>query len=166
MTFAISELALRNGWVGICPMPGRGGDYAGDLAVLAGWQPGLLLTMTSDAEMAAKGAATLGADLGARGILWAQLPVQDFTAPTPAVAGSWRGIADQAASILDQGGKVLAHCMGGCGRSGAALLRLMVEAGEAPDAALTRLRAVRPCAVERPEQFAWASVAILGGGNL
>jgi hypothetical protein len=33
----------------------------------------------------------------------------------------------------------------------------MVEAGEEPSAALKRLRAVRPCAVEMPEQFEWAS---------
>jgi protein-tyrosine phosphatase len=52
--------------------------------------------------------------------------------------------------------------MGGCGRSGTAALRLMVEAGENPKAALQRLRAVRPCAVETPEQFQWAA----GGGAL
>ncbi len=56
-----------------------------------------------------------------------------------------------------QGGRVLVHCMGGCGRSGMALLRLMVESGEPADRALARLRAVRPCAVETPEQLAWAS---------
>jgi hypothetical protein len=50
--------------------------------------------------------------------------------------------------------------MGGCGRSGTALLRLMVESGEDPIPALTRLRAARPCAVETPAQFAWASVLI------
>jgi hypothetical protein len=153
----INELGLRAGIVGICPMPGRGGDYLADLAAIADWGPALVLSMTSDAEMAGKGASGLGADLHALGIEWAQLPVKDFAAPTSGMVGDWRAIADQAAAILDRGGKVLAHCMGGCGRSGAALLRLMVEAGEAPDAALDRLRTVRPCAVERPEQFVWAS---------
>ncbi len=38
-----------------------------------------------------------------------------------------------------------------------ALLRLMVEAGEDPGAALSRLRAVRPCAVETAAQFDWAA---------
>ena len=47
--------------------------------------------------------------------------------------------------------------VGGCGRSGTAVLRLMVEAGEEASVALGRLRAVRPCAVETPEQFAWAA---------
>ena len=48
------------------------------------------------------------------------------------------------------------HCFGGCGRSGMAALRLMVEAGEDADEALERLRAVRPCAVETDAQLRWA----------
>lgn len=160
MALEINEMGLRAGVVGICPMPGRGGDYAADLAVIAAWGPALVLSMTSDAEMARHGASSLGPDLAAKGIFWAQLPVQDFTAPTPDMAGDWGRISARAAGILDQGGKVLAHCMGGCGRSGAALLRLMIEAGEAPDAALARLRAVRACAVERPGQFEWACEAV------
>jgi hypothetical protein len=33
----------------------------------------------------------------------------------------------------------------------------MVDCGEAAPAALARLRAVRPCAVETEAQFAWAA---------
>ena len=39
-----------------------------------------------------------------------------------------------------------------------ALMRLMVEAGEDADEALERLRAARPCAVEREAQRAWAAI--------
>ena len=38
-----------------------------------------------------------------------------------------------------------------------AVLRLMIEAGEAPEVALPRLRAVRPCAVETEAQMTWAT---------
>ena len=37
------------------------------------------------------------------------------------------------------------------------MLRLMVEAGEEPQAALTRLRGLRPCAVETDAQYEWAA---------
>jgi len=57
---------------------------------------------------------------------------------------------------LQTGGSVLVHCKGGCGRSGMAALRLMVEAGEDPHLAFARLRDVRPCAVETEAQLAWA----------
>jgi hypothetical protein len=40
-----------------------------------------------------------------------------------------------------------------------AILRLMVESGEDPPAALARLRAVRPCAVETERQHCWATRA-------
>lgn len=62
-----------------------------------------------------------------------------------------------ALATLRNGGKVLAHCRGGCGRSGMAVLRLMVELGEAPDVALARLRDARPCAVETQAQLDWAA---------
>ena len=60
---------------------------------------------------------------------------------------------------LRGGGRVLVHCRGGCGRSGMVALRLMIEAGEAPDEALSRLRSVRPCAVETKAQMGWAMAA-------
>ena len=157
MALLISKLDLAAGQIGICPMPGRGGDYADDLEVVRAWGPTLVLSMTPKAEMAAHGAAGFGADLAQAGIGWAQLAVGDFTAPSADQAADWQAISASARAVLHGGGKVLAHCMAGCGRSGAAVLRLMVELGESPDAALTRLRAVRACAVERPEQFAWAS---------
>jgi len=39
-------------------------------------------------------------------------------------------------------------------------LRLMVDAGEDPQVALTRLRETRPCAVEKEAQFIWAARAV------
>ena len=38
-------------------------------------------------------------------------------------------------------------------------LRLMIDSDEAPDTALTRLRAARPCAVETKAQLRWATGA-------
>ena len=64
--------------------------------------------------------------------------------------------AARAKALLAQGGRVLVHCFGGCGRSGMAALRLLVELGEDPDEALARIRAVRSCAVETEAQMAWA----------
>lgn len=162
MALTINELPLRRGLIGICPMPGRDGRYAADLAAIRDWGPALVLTMTTAEELQRKDAGGFGDDLRAAGIGWAHLPVADFSAPEAAIMARWRAAAGQAAEILDSGGRVLAHCMGGCGRSGAALLRLMVEAGEDPLAALARLRQVRPCAVEGPGQFDWAAEGAAG----
>ena len=136
---------------------GRGGSYDADLADILRFSPDLVLSMTTAEELAAKGAATLAEDLARHGIAWAHLPIPDFGTPPEAVQHLWPETSARARALLAQGGRVLVHCMGGCGRSGMAVLRLMVEAGEAPEAALMRLRAVRPCAVETEAQFAWAA---------
>lgn len=157
MALVIAELPVGGGVLGIGPMPGRGGHYAAELSDLKAWGPGLALTMTTAAELAAKGAAGLPDDLAASGVDWLHLPIGDYGAPAGETRAAWPEASARARRVLAGGGKVWVHCMGGCGRSGTAALRLMVETGEEPAAALERLRAVRPCAVETPEQFQWAA---------
>jgi hypothetical protein len=152
----IYALPVANGILGICPMPGRGGEYAGDLAHIKDWKPALVITMATEVEMVSAGAGQLGTDLRYSGARWYHLPVADYGVPTEAQKAEWRDVAEPACRALRGGGRVLIHCMGGCGRSGMAAVRLMVACGEKPDAALARLRGVRPCAVETEAQFAWA----------
>lgn len=152
MRLTIAELTLGSGTLGICPMPGRAGFYQADLEALRHWQPTVVLSLTTDEEFA-RVAPNFARDLAALGIDWLHFPIIDYGIPKT----GWAEVSVKLHAILAGGGKVLAHCMGGCGRSGTALLRLMVEAGEDPHHALARLRAVRPCAVERDEQFDWAA---------
>lgn len=158
MTFTIAELQAGGGVLGICPLPGRFRDYGTDLAAVLDWRPNAVLTMTTAPEMARHGAERLGQDLSVRGVAWHCLPVEDFGVPSGAVAAAWPELGP----LLAGGGRVLAHCYGGCGRSGMALLRLMVAAGEPGPQALARLRAVRPCAVETDAQRDWA---VAGSGT-
>ncbi len=155
--FDIAEVSLGAGKIGICPLPGRTGQYSSDLAKMLAWTPTIVLSMNPEIELEAGGAETLGADLIKAGVTWRHLPVCDFGAPQAHVMALWPQVSAEAQAALAQGGRVLAHCYGGCGRSGMALMRLMVDMGEAPETALTRLRAVRPCAVETPGQRAWAA---------
>jgi len=156
--FAIADLPLGPGRLGICPLPGRTGDYAGDLGAILAWHPSMVVTMTTEIEMESGGAEGLPADLAAEGIAWRHLPITDFRAPCGQVQAAWPAFSTEARGILARGGRVLLHCYGGCGRSGMAVLRLMVEAGELADHALARLRDARPCAVETAAQMAWAAV--------
>lgn len=156
MGLTIAAVPVAGGVLALGPMPGRGGFYVADLADLRAFGPALVLSMTPLAELVAKGAETLPNDLEEAGILWRHLPVADFSTPDLAVSAAWPAVADEALAVLRGGGRVFIHCMGGCGRSGMAVLRLMVAAGEPPAEALRRLRAVRPCAVETEAQFLWA----------
>ncbi len=156
--YRIAELACGNGWLGIGPMPGRRGAYDADLNAILRWGVGLVLTMTTGHELERSGARDFGTDLAAAGVGWRHLPIDDFGAPPPATDAMWPDASAEAHRVLAAGGKVFSHCYGGCGRSGMALLRLMVEAGEDLDPALERLRGVRHCAVETEDQKAWAAI--------
>lgn len=154
MRLTIAELAVGQGVLGISPCPGRAGFYAADLAAIQHWQPALVVSFVT-AEELARVAPSLGADLAGSAIQWAHLPTADYDTP----GTGWAEISAQAHGELAKGHKILLHCMGGCGRSGTAALRLMIDAGETADPALNRLRQTRSCAVETPEQFLWASQA-------
>lgn len=154
--FQIAEVAVAAGWLALCPVPGASGDYVADLRALAAWSPDMVLSLTDRAELAAAGAAALADDLAARRIAWRHFAIPDFGVPDAASDHAWPILADDLTSCLGRGGRLLVHCRGGCGRSGMVALRLMIAQGEAPDAALARLRAARPCAIETPAQMRWA----------
>lgn len=153
---SLSALAVGGGTLAIASMPGRGGDYAGDLAVFREFRPGFVITMITSAEMARAGVPHLGSDIQSLGSRWGHMPVEDFGAPDVKSAARWPEISTTARNALKGGGRVLVHCFGGCGRSGMAVLRLMIEIGEEPEDALERLRSIRPCAIETDAQMKWA----------
>lgn len=154
--FVIHALNLGNGILALSPLPGRAGDFDADLKHLREWQPAMVISMTTRAEMLAHGADGLGQALQESGTRWVHLPVTDFGVPDAEVTAQWPEVSQAARSALDGGGRVLIHCMGGCGRSGMAVLRLMVDAGQPAAEALAHLRRVRPCAVETQAQLDWA----------
>ncbi|WP_170362303.1 protein-tyrosine phosphatase family protein [Ruegeria arenilitoris] len=156
--FALHSVQIGNGTVALSPLPGRGGGYTRDLGMIRDWQPNLVISMTTEVEVLQEGASGLGEDLHALNIEWVHLPVADFGTPPPEVDAAWGSVSPAATDILSRGGRVLVHCRGGCGRSGMIVLRLMVEHGEDPETALTRLRAVRSCAVETDGQMEWAAL--------
>lgn len=158
--FVIAALPCGPGTLALCPLPGRGGAFEADMAQIQAFAPDLLVSMTETAERTALGATELPQALARAGVGWRHFPVTDFGTPPP--DADWAGIATDAHRILARGGRVLTQCRGGLGRSGMVALRLMIEAGEDPDAALARLRAVRPGAVETDAQAAWARAPIGG----
>ena len=152
--FEIADLALFGGRLGICPIPGRSGDFETDFEALVTWQPTLVITMTSTEELKAVDAGSLPDRLEVLQISWVHLPTPDFGVMSQTEADRWPDVSKRCLEVLKAGGRVLVHCHGGCGRSGMICLRLMREAGM-PNA-LSVLRALRPCAVETEAQMAWA----------
>ena len=154
--FVIYPLNVGVGQVALSPIPGRSGSYEYDLTIISQWSPDLVLSMTTQSELNSIGASGFGDDLAVVGVVWRHLPIVDFGAPNAEGANAWGEVSTLCADILAQGGKILTHCFGGCGRSGMVALRLMIEAGETPEIAIKRLRKIRPCAVETDAQERWA----------
>lgn len=150
--FELNALSLEGGTLGLCALPAS----AGARAAVRDFAPALLVSMITAEEMAALDVSLPGPDLAAAGIEWEHFPVPDFGVPDAGGEARWPGVSARIHAALKAGGRVVLHCRAGRGRTGMVALRLMVEAGEAPRAALARLRAARPGTVETEAQYRWA----------
>lgn len=98
------------------------------------------------------------AALARHGIREVHLPMRDFSAPTYAVLRRGVLVVERA---ISEGRRVAVHCGSGRGRTGTLLACLLIARGEAPWEAITRVRRLRPGAVETRAQeiavqhFAW-----------
>lgn len=152
-------LPVGGGMLALSPVPGAGGDYRGDLEHLASWRPAFVISVVTEAELAEAGALHLGQWVQDRGTRFLHLPVRAGAAPSAELGKKWAAARDQVRRALIGGGRVMINSRGGDGRAGMLALRLMIEAGEAPDEAEDRLRAVHDAAIGTREQMAWALAA-------
>ena len=145
--------------LGMSPMPGRFSNYYEDLTTLLVWNPALVITLTTLDELKDFNAHNLGDDLSQAGIQWIHLPIEDYGTPDSSDDMASILAIKQALHVLEGKKKVLVHCKGGCGRSGMLALKIMLSSKNAGtvDEELTRLRTVRPCAIETEEQLEWAT---------
>jgi len=85
----------------------------------------------------------------------AHLPIRDVGTPGPEFEEHWAAYSERLRQRLSAGENILVHCRGGLGRAGMVSARLLVESGVEPEAAIERVRAARPGAIETPRQEEW-----------
>ncbi len=161
----VAELRAGGGVLGITLCPGKGGastfgagwsrDLATDVAAIRSWGAEAVVTLIEDHEFEMLGVPTLPDALREAGMEWHHLPVVDVRAPDQRFETRWVYAGARLRDRLRAGGRVLVHCRGGLGRAGSVAARLLVECGATPSEAMAQVRAVRPGAIETPEQERW-----------
>lgn len=138
---------------------GRGRDWQRDLTQdikairAAGF--GSVLSLLSDPELAALGAAGLGVGLQRTGLHWWQFPIEDFGVPAPESLPAWRVIQHEVLARLRAGEGVLLHCAAGLGRTGTMTATLLKALGDDSETAILRVRQARPGTIETAAQEAF-----------
>ena len=140
----------------ICPGMVQGGsseraldrDLNQDLTSIMAWGATALVTLIADYELEILSVAELPQKVLALGLEWHQLPIMNRDAPYEEFEENWIINGRMLRQRLRQGERIVLHCVFGLGRSGMIAARLLVELGEQPEAAIRKVRAARPGAIE------------------
>lgn len=125
------------GSIGACRYPRTDAD----LRALADRGIAVLLNLHEEAHDADR--------LARCGLTEVHVPVRDFTAPAPEQIGA--GVAAIRGAV-EQGRAIAVHCGAGLGRTGTMLACYLVSTGMSADAAIERVRAIRPGSIETERQ--------------
>jgi protein-tyrosine phosphatase len=153
------------GRIGLTPCPGSARfpsgreswqrDLDADFDVIGAWGAAAVVTLVQASELTRPALDDLRSHAEHRGMTWHHLPIRDGGVPADEFEARWKDVGGALRGLLSGRRDVLVHCMGGLGRSGMIAARLLVELGEDPGAAMRRVRAARPGAIENAAQEAW-----------
>jgi ADP-ribosyl-[dinitrogen reductase] hydrolase len=172
----IDAVALPSGGrIGLTFCPGKrdphgsgGGwwrDLDADLDALHAAGTRALVCLLEPHELALLAVPALPDAVRSRGMAFLHLPVRDVDVPDARFERAWPQSAAALKARLVRGELVVVHCRGGLGRSGLVAARLLTEMGVSPQAAIARVRAVRPGAIETHAQAAHVLDRATGRGN-
>ncbi len=120
--------------------------------MIAAWGAAAVVTLVQAADLTWPTLNDLRSHTERRGMPWYHLPIRDGGVPADEFEARWKDVGATLRGLLSGRRDVLVHCMGGLGRSGTIAVRLLVELGEDPSAAMRRVRAARPGAIETAAQ--------------
>lgn len=148
--------------IALCACPGLEQPLVTDLEALRDQGARGLVTLVEERELSMLGVHSLRQCVEALGMRWWHLPVRDMQTPDPHFEKLWTNAGRELREMLAHGSSFAVHCRGGLGRTGMIVARLLVELGSEPQAAIERVRRVRPGAIETRDQeaFVYACRAI------
>ena len=123
-------------------------DLAIDLDAVRDWGATAVVTLLEPKELCLLRVERLGEEVLRRSMLWFHLPIVDVSIPDKQFEQKWEDAGKDLRSMLRHRQDLVVHCRGGLGRAGIIAARLLIELGVEPKSAITRVRAVRPGAIE------------------
>ncbi|MEZ8466768.1 cyclin-dependent kinase inhibitor 3 family protein [Vibrio splendidus] len=147
------DLELELGALVLTPCPGtKEATLDASLAQLKEQGVEAIVTALDDHELASKDVAALGEKTRALGMQWFQIEIEDDCAPGADFAAKWQAASPALHQVVDNGGKVAMHCMGGSGRTGLFAAHLLLEKGWDLSKVVQEVQALRPGAFTKPIQ--------------
>ncbi|GAL16228.1 predicted protein-tyrosine phosphatase [Vibrio astriarenae] len=154
MTHPTWQLDLEKGALILTPCLGtKETDLDASLAQLKEQGVEAIVTALDDAELASKDVAALGEKTQALGMQWFQIEIEDDCAPGAEFAAKWQAASPALHAVVDNGGKVAMHCMGGSGRTGLLAAHLLLEKEWSLETIFEQVKALRPGAFTKPVQI-------------
>lgn len=114
-----------------------------------------IVTLMSDEELAENSASALGEVCANQDITWFQLPISDDKGPDERFFDAWQKQKSALLTLLNTPATVAVHCKGGSGRTGLMIAILLVELGYSKAEAKEKVQAMRPKALNKPDQVAF-----------
>lgn len=153
MTHPTWQLDIDTGALVLTPCPGtKGVDLDASLAQLKDQGVEAIVTALDDAELASKEVSELGEKTQQLGMQWFQIEIEDDCAPGADFAAKWQAASPELHKIVDNGGKVAMHCMGGSGRTGLFAAHLLLEKQWKLEDIVREVQALRPGAFTKQVQ--------------
>ncbi|MFA0569174.1 MAG: cyclin-dependent kinase inhibitor 3 family protein [Vibrio gallaecicus] len=147
------ELNLETGALVLTPCPGTKESNLDDsLAQLKAQGVEAIVTALDDAELGSKGVSELGEKAQELGMQWFQIEIEDDRAPGSDFDSKWQAASPALHDVVNNGGKVAMHCMGGSGRTGLLAAHLLLEKNWDIGKVVQEVQALRPGAFTKPIQ--------------
>ncbi|WP_282178080.1 cyclin-dependent kinase inhibitor 3 family protein [Vibrio nereis] len=153
MTHPTWQLNVDSGALVLTPCPGtKEVDLETALTQLKQQGVEAIVTALDTQELASKGVSELGEKAQQLGMQWFQIEIEDDCAPGAEFMAKWQQASPALHQVIDNGGKIAMHCMGGSGRTGLLAAHLLLEKEWQLDDIVREVQALRPGAFTKPVQ--------------